>query len=295
MYRIGMSSCGEDLNETLFADYKKAGVQAIEISIGHKPDKDLDYAEFKRLSDIYGIELWSFHLPFAPFSELDLSRPDLCDHTIEYFKGMIRAGSSIGIKRFVVHPSGEPIFDEERAGRLECSKKSLACLAEYAKSFNGIICVEDLPRSCIGRNSEEMLELLSAHEDLRSCFDTNHLLSLEKPHEYIRKIGNRIVTLHVSDYDFLDERHWLPGEGDIDWQELYQALCEIGYNGVWMYELGLKSPNSIVRERELTRSDFVINAREIFEGKSLTVLGTRVKGLIDWIERYRKKQQMKAF
>lgn len=295
MYRIGMSSCSEDLTEALFADYKKAGVQAIEISFGHKPDKDLDYAEIKRLSDTYGIELWSFHLPFAPFAELDLSRPDLCDHTVEYFKGLIKEGSSIGIKRFVVHPSGEPVFDEQRDTQLECSKKSLARLAEYAKSFNGIICVEDLPRSCIGRNSEEMLKLLSAHDDLRSCFDTNHLLSLEKPHEYIRKIGNRIVTLHVSDYDFLDERHWLPGEGDIDWQELYKALCEVGYNGVWMYELGLKSPNSIVRERELTRSDFVINAREIFEGKPLTVRGTRIEGLEDWIERYRKIQQMKDF
>ena len=288
MYRIGMSSSGEDLTAALFADYKKAGVQAIEISFGHKPDKPLDYAEIKRLSDLYGIELWSYHLPFAPFSELDLSSPDLCDHTVEYFKSLIKEGSAIGIKRFVVHPSGEPISDEQRATHLECAKKTLALLAEYAKGFDGIICVEDLPRSCIGRNSEEILALLSAHEDLCTCFDTNHLLFLEKPHEYIRKIGNRIVTLHVSDYDFLDERHWLPGEGDIDWQALFQALCEVGYNGVWMYELDLKSPNSIVRERELTRSDFVINAREIFEGNPLTVRGTRIEGLIDWHERYRR-------
>ncbi|MBQ8214162.1 MAG: sugar phosphate isomerase/epimerase [Clostridia bacterium] len=289
MYRIGISSCGAPLTDELFADYKRAGVDAIEISIGRKPEKELDYAEIKRLSDTYGIELWSFHLPFAPFSEFDLSRPDLCDHTVEYFKGLIDEGAKIGIKRFVVHPSGEPVWDDARQAQLECSKRSLARLAEYAKGFGGVICVEDLPRSCIGRNSDEMLELLSAHEDLRSCFDTNHLLSLEKPHEYIRKIGNKIVTLHVSDYDFLDERHWLPGEGDIDWAALYEALCEVGYSGVWMYELGLGAPNSIVRERELTRDDFVTNAREIFDGKPLTVCGKRVDGLIDWIERYRRK------
>jgi len=288
MYRIGMSSLSESLTEALFADYKKSGIQAMEISFGHKPDKDLDYAEIKRLSDAYGIELWTYHLPFGPFSELDLSRPDLCDHTVEYFKSLIKYGSSIGIKRFVVHSSGEPVFDEHRATQLECAKRSLARLAEYAKGFNGIICVENLPRSCIGRNSEEMLDLLSAHEDLRSCFDTNHLLSQEKPHEYIRKIGDRIVTLHVSDYDFRDERHWLPGEGDIDWQELYKALLEIGYNGAWMYEVRLASPDSIVREQKLTRFDFVTNAQEIFDGKPLTVRGTRADGLIDWIERYKK-------
>ena len=289
MYRIGMSSCGAPLTDELFADYKRAGVDAIEVSIGHKPEKELDYAEIKRLSDTYGIELWSFHLPFGPFSELDLSRPDLCDHTVAYFKGLIREGSAIGIKRFVVHPSGEPVWDDARKVQLECSKRSLACLAEYAKGFGGVICVEDLPRSCIGRNSDEMLELLSAHEDLRSCFDTNHLLAKEKPHEYIRKIGAKIVTLHVSDYDFADERHWLPGEGDIDWAALYEALREVGYDGVWMYELGINAPNSIVRERALTREDFVTNAHEIFDGKPLTVRGTRVDGLIDWHERYRRK------
>ena len=169
MYRIGMSSCNEHFTDALFADYKNANVQAIEISIGQKPEKDLDYAEIKRLSDTYEIELWSYHLPFAPFSELDLSHPDLCDHTVEYFKSLIKEGSAIGITRFVVHPSGEPILDEMRTARLECAKKSLANLAEYAKGLGGIICVENLPRTCLGRNSDEMLELLSAHDELRCC------------------------------------------------------------------------------------------------------------------------------
>lgn len=290
MYRIGISSCGEPLTEELFADYKRAGVEAIELSFGRIPKEPLDYAGIKRMADQYGIELWSYHLPFGPFDKIDLSHPLLCDATLEYLKGLIDEGAKIGIKRFVVHPSGEPLLDDgERAARMECSKRSLAILAEYAKGYGGIICVEDLPRSCLGRSSEEMLELLSAHEDLRSCFDTNHLLAKEKPHEYIRKIGAKIVTLHVSDYDFADERHWLPGEGDIDWTALYDALCEVGYNGVWMYELGIKTPISIVRERELTRDDFVTNAQEIFAHKPLTVRGTRVEGLIDWHERYRRK------
>ena len=288
MYRIGISSCGADLSDDLFADYKSAGIQAIEISFGHKPDKALDFTEIKRLSDAYGIELWSFHLPFAPFAELDLSHPKLCDQTVEYFKDLIKKGSAIGIKHFVAHPSGEPVFDEQRDSRLECSKKSVARLAEYAKDFGAVICIENLPRSCIGRNSEEMLAILSAHEDLRCCFDTNHLLSHEEPHEFIRKLGKRIVTLHVSDYDFLDERHWLPGEGDADWQKIYQALCDIEYEGIWMYELSLNTPSSIVRERKLCRSDFVTNAQEIFEGTPITVRGRRIDGLIDWIERYRR-------
>ena len=52
-----------------------------------------------------------------------------------------------------------------------------------------------------------MLELISADERLVICFDTNHLLS-EDPVEFIHKCGHKIVTLHVSDYDFIDEKHF---------------------------------------------------------------------------------------
>ena len=50
-----------------------------------------------------------------------------------------------------------------------------------------------------------------------SC-DTNHLLQ-ETTEEFIRTVGGEISTLHVAEYDGIDERHWLPGheEGVITW------------------------------------------------------------------------------
>ena len=80
-------------------------------------------------------------------------------------------------------------------------------------------------------------------------------------------MGDKIITTHISDYDFVDEKHWLPGEGKINWQELYKALLDIGYKGPWLYELGFKAPNTISRERDLTCEDFANNAKEIFDGK----------------------------
>ena len=90
--------------------------------------------------------------------------------------------------------------------------------------------------------------------------------------DFVHRIGKKIITLHVSDYDFVNERHWLPGEGKNDWQAIYKALQEIEYNGVWLYELGFGSTKKITRERPLTCEDFVRNAREIFEGRKLTVV-----------------------
>ena len=131
--------------------------------------------------------------------------------------------------------------------------------------------MENLPRTCLGKNSEEMLELLSADPTLRICFDTNHLLG-QDPVEFVEAVGEKIVTTHVSDYDFIDERHWLAGEGDMDWHRLYDALCRVGYEGAWLYELGFGNTKRIVRQRPLTCEDFARNAKEIFEGKPITVV-----------------------
>ena len=109
---------------------------------------------------------------------------------------------------------------------------------------------------------------------MRVCCDTNHLLSENLP-DFIRRIGNKIVTLHVSDYDGIDEKHWLPGEGILDWQEVLTALSEIGYNGPWLYEMGLATPKTITRERNLIYSDFVRNANELFAGRKPTVLSPK--------------------
>jgi sugar phosphate isomerase/epimerase len=90
------------------------------------------------------------------------------------------------------------------------------------------------------------------------CFDTNHLLS-EDLCEFIEKVGDKIVSTHISDYDFVNERHWLPGEGKIDWQKLINELKKVNYNEMWLYELNMGFLNTINRSRELTLDDVVKN------------------------------------
>ncbi len=141
--------------------------------------------------------------------------------------------------------------------------------------------MEDLPRTCLGRDSKDILNLLSADPNLRVCFDTNHLLS-ENPVDFIKAVGDKIITLHVSDYDNIYERHWLPGEGIIDWQALVEALKEVGYKAPWTYEIGFQAPWSIVRDRNLTCDDFVRNANEILGGKPITVFSTPKPNIGMW-------------
>lgn len=109
------------------------------------------------------------------------------------------------IKVVVVHPSFEPILPHERWKQAEASKNSLRILAEEAASFGAQIAVECLPRTCLGNSIDSMAKLLSCDGRLRVCFDTNHMLT-DTNEAFVRAFGEKIITIHVSDYDRIDER-----------------------------------------------------------------------------------------
>ena len=272
--KLALSTSPKGVSRERLVLCKNAEIKAIEVSVGNAAFADeIDFEGIKMLADECGITLWSFHLPFSPFEEIDISMPSLAEHTVNYFCTLIDKASDIGIKTFVIHPSGEPIDECDRPMRLECAKKSLFKLAEYAKANGAVIAVEDLPRTCLGRNSSDILELLSSHPDLRVCFDTNHLLNEDISH-FISAVGDKIITTHISDYDFINERHWLPGEGKIDWRALKDQLVSVGYDGYWLYELGLQgSTKTIDRDRALTHDDLSLNFNEIMSDKPLTTIG----------------------
>lgn len=281
MYNIGLSTPCAHVTDEVFAAYRAAGITVAEISDNIDGYAHLDYANLREIAEKHGITLHSMHLPFSPFTEIDVSNPALADRTVEYYRGLMENGTGAGVRIFVLHPSGEPIR-EQRELRMKTAKNSLARLADIADALGAVIAVENLPRTCLGRSSAEIAELLSAHSSLRACFDTNHLLE-ENTFDFMRNIGGKIITTHISDYDFVNERHWLPGEGKVDWQGVIAVLSEIGYSGPWVYELGLACPKTILRDRDLAYDDFVLNASELFAGKEPTVF-SRPKPNLGWWE-----------
>ena len=263
MWKIGVSSKMNDVDDAMLAEYAEAGVEVMELCPHYERYDEVDYEGVRRLADKHGVTLWSYHLQFYPVIDISVSSPDVRSFTLERLRGQIRRAADIGIDKFVIHPSKEPISDAERAERMKTSKENLCILADEAERCNAILAVEDLPRTCLGHNSAEMLELISADDRLRVCFDTNHLVG-EADHDFVRAVGKRILTLHVSDYDFVDERHWMPGRGKVDWTALVNALCDVGYDGVWMYEIDFTTSEKR-KEGEYVCADFVRNAREIFK------------------------------
>jgi sugar phosphate isomerase/epimerase len=89
-------------------------------------------------------------------------------------------------------------------------------------------------------NSEALLRLLDAVDDdnLGVILDTAHqhaqkeMLPLS-----VEKLGRHIRYVHVADNDGLVNRHFVPGTGTIDWEEVFLALKRQGFDGTYAVDL----------------------------------------------------------
>lgn len=89
---------------------------------------------------------------------------------------------------------------------------------------------------------------ISAFEDFKdyfcTCVDTGHSnkamrFSNPTPADVIRRLGNSIEVLHLNDNDTLTDQHKIPMTGCINWDDVFDALDEVGYSGVYNMELVL--------------------------------------------------------
>lgn len=271
---IGCSTPFEFLKQKYFAEYKAAGITAMELSV------DAEYYELINIKSIAkeavseGVNTWSFHLPYYRLkgAEITKTNEEERQFAVNFHSEWIKKTADAGFKYAVIHPSGEPIYPKERGEQLKASRACIAELSLIAKENGMRLAVEVLPRTCLGNCSAELLDLLKDAPDAGVCFDTNHLL-IEKTSNFIDAVSDKILTLHMSDYDGIDERHWLPGEGIIDWNDFMNRLDSINYTGVLMYEVNRNITSTIHREHPLTVAEIAQNAKELINRQPLTKRG----------------------
>lgn len=278
-WKLGLSIA--NITEATFNACADAGIDVVELSAGEEVFKTLDWKKIGDWSKASGVGIWSIHLPFYGTPKIDPAclEKEVREHTLEVFRTYVEYASELGAKIAVVHPALEPTDPAERAERIKYAKESMSETADICEKHGMLAAVEDLPRTCIGNTADELLDIVSADDRLKVTFDVNHLL-LDSHEHFVNLLGDRIVTTHISDYDFRNERHWLPGEGMIDWVKLVTLLENAGYKGPWLYELGLKAPNSIDR-RELVYRDFRDNYVECMNKTQPTAIGAPIQAAVD--------------
>lgn len=220
---------------------RSGGLEYIEVTMNNVIGEDSAgvwnrAASLKADIDSAGLKVWSVHMPYSRTLDISVIDDFKREDNVRYMKDMMRVAGIFQPQFLVLHPSSEPITPDEREQRLANSHASIGELAPVAEEIGAVLCVENLPRTCLGQNGEEMMRLVEGYDEVGLCFDTNHLL-YQSHEDYLKAVAKgKIRTVHLSDYDFADERHLIPGKGLIDNQALWAGIKENGYDGIMMFE-----------------------------------------------------------
>lgn len=230
----------------------------IEYSIGANFNLEGAFEEWEKNTDKikalckkYNVKMRSYHIPFngERFNGVYMHAPysfdeGIRERTLEYTKRQIEYLSDMGVEFAILHGSLR-ILPEERAARVEVFLDYLRKLCDFCKPYGITVAVETLLECCIGGGGDEpenrvremryIMEKVG-RDNVGICLDNNHFIKSSNI-DFVKELGQYVVTTHFSDYDGVEERHRFPGDGITDWKLLTSLLTEKGYNGPWVFEV----------------------------------------------------------
>lgn len=234
---------------------RKDGLKYIEVTMNEVIGKDTAgvrdrAALLKEQIDESGLKIWSVHLPYSKKYDISIVDDAKRADVVNFYKDIAKVASVFKPKFVVLHPSYDNVAPDERGERLENCHASIGQIAPIVEAYGATLCIENLPRTCLGRNGQEMMYLISGYDKVGICFDVNHLI-YQSHEDFLKSIDKGCIkTVHLSDYNFTDERHLLPGVGHIDWKPLWKGIKDNGYKGIFMFEC-FEGASDLARARDL--------------------------------------------
>jgi sugar phosphate isomerase/epimerase len=193
---------------------------------GEDPDRLNDYL---RLVGAGVVRVGSIHLPFGGVWDFSVADEAARQTAVARQLDVIDQCAPLGATQLTLHASAEPVDPAERRTRLGQALRSIEELLPAARRHGLRLAIEWLPRSCVGNQEEELFALTApfSAEEVGILLDVNHVMArhAELP-SIIGTLAPRLVALHLSDYNGIDECHWVPGdsEGVIDWHSVMSAI-----------------------------------------------------------------------
>lgn len=85
--------------------------------------------------------------------------------------------------------------------------------------------------------------------DVGICLDYGHAFLLGDLPDAIERASGHLVTTHIHDNGGAADDHLVPFDGRIDWSTAVMTTQKVGYEGVWLLELGPTAPPAAVLAR----------------------------------------------
>ena len=110
--------------------------------------------------------------------------------------------------------------------------KGLRRCAKYAEDNGVFLGVENILQSYLATTPDKMVKMITdiGSEYVGEYLDVANGNPLDSPINYIKKLGKRILSVHVSDNDGKSTLHLPIGRGTIDFKAMVEALKNVGFD-----------------------------------------------------------------
>lgn len=119
------------------------------------------------------------------------------------------------------------------------ARRSVEDLAALAAKVNVRVAVEVIPNSL--SSASNLLDLIEEELDgldVGVCLDYGHAHLMGDVGEAIETLSGHLLTTHVHDNHGTRDDHLVPFAGSIDWDAAMMSTQKIGYDGIFMLEVG---------------------------------------------------------
>ncbi len=177
-----------------------------------------------------GLILESIHVPYEDCNDLWSDSASARENIVKQHISWLSDCAKHEIPTMVMHVTRGTDHDlSDRHGI-----NSIERILGVAEDLSVTLAIENT------RQTELVDFILSEIESqyLGFCYDSSHdWLYSDNPTRILEKWGGRLVALHLSDNDGVEDRHWLPHEGVIDWESLAKVFPRETFSGCLTLEV----------------------------------------------------------
>jgi len=237
--------------EDALSDIIHAGSRLIEV-VDAGPHT-LTQPRVERLQEMkasYGLR-YSVH---APFTDVNLSADDdyVRNAIMERLETSVKWASELG-EVLVFHPGNSTVAERVSPGSAwDSNLQSVRRLLRFAEDHGVKALIENVPEPFpyVMKSVEHFARFFEEIGEAGMVLDVAHANLRGEALEFIRRFGDRMEHVHVSDNDGGSDIHLGVGEGSIDWEKTLKALKGSPFDG-WVT---VESYNGIDESLGLLRS-----------------------------------------
>ena len=230
---------------------KSAGFDAIDFSFLTEPyyaetgfGEDW-YRQLRQIADDHGIVFNQAHAPFST----SFKDPEQTEKRFWEIIRSMKHAAILGIPVTVVHPMQHLCYYDKGVPEqlFVMNMDFYRRLIPHCEEYGVKVAVENMwqvnSHKCIDHSTcSTPAEMICYHDTLNSpwitcCLDVGHATLVEDTPTFIRALGaQRLGCLHVHDVDGVHDNHMPPYTGITNWDEIIDALKDIGYQGDITFE-----------------------------------------------------------